>query len=190
MKLSRKLSLLPLLILAVFITMAEDDCNAPEAQTPGGIKKADVTIPLGGDGLTTEQHNVRERLLQDNKPGAIKHLYIISPYSGQVILYSTVKGKVTSSNKRLTPSVVLSDRTSSNGTWGGFSVNINGNSMYTTEVLGDDGTYGSSGDYLYWWDVRGSYHQHYLTGGQIVTVSDQPLPVKSVTINIEAPSEK
>jgi hypothetical protein len=26
--------------------------------------------------------------------------------------------------------------------------------LYTTEVLGDDGTYGSSGDYVFWFDTR------------------------------------
>jgi hypothetical protein len=52
-------------------------------------------------------------------------------------------------------------------------------------VLQDDGTYGTSVDYLYWFDARGAYHQHYVTGGTIVHVSDQPLNVKSVIINIE-----
>lgn len=168
--------------------MAEDSCtDAPqETKSASGVSKTSVSIPVGGDGLTTEQHNVRERLLQDNKPGAIKHLYVISPYSGQVILYSTVRGKVTSSGKRLTPSNVTGNRDGNSGYWGGFWTNIGGTNQQTLEVLGDDGTYGSSGDYLYWWDVRGAYHQQYLTGGQIITISDQPLPVKSVTINIEA----
>jgi hypothetical protein len=31
----------------------------------------------------------------------------------------------------------------------------------------------------------GIYHQHFMTGGQIVHISDQPIAVKSVTINME-----
>jgi len=46
------------------------------------------------------------------------------------------------------------------------------------------GTYGSSMDYLYWWDEQGRYHQHYVAGGQIVHVSSDPVAVKSVLINL------
>jgi hypothetical protein len=163
------------------------DEQSQQAQSASGVTKANVTVTPGSDGLTVEQRNVRDRLVEDNKPGAIKHLYVISPYSGQVILYSTVRGKVTSGGKRLTPTQASSffnqqDRE----VVGGFRVNMQNGQAITNEVLQDDGTYGTSGDYLYWWDVRGIYHQHYLTGGQIVHVSSQPIPVKSVIINIEA----
>jgi hypothetical protein len=167
-----------------FAVAQDPACDAPSAQSASGVQKANVQLAVGPDGYTTEQRNVRNRLMEDNKPGAIKHLYVISPYSGQVILYSTVKGKVTSGGKRLTPSMVTGYSAESSY-YGGFRINIAGQDSTTLEVLGDDGTYGNSGDYLYWWDVRGAYHQHYLTGGQIITISDQPLPVKSVTINIE-----
>jgi hypothetical protein len=166
--------------------MGDDSCDSAKPVSASGVAKAEVKVPIGSDGLTAEQRNVRDRLVADNKPGAIKHLYVISPYSGQVILYSTVKGKVTSGGKRLTPNTIAAGY----GQWPGFAVKIGDDSMVTTEVLQDDGTYGSSGEYLYWWDVRGAYHQHYLTGGQIITISDQPLPVKSVTINIENPGKE
>jgi len=52
-------------------------------------------------------------------------------------------------------------------------------------VLQDDGTYGSSIEYLFWWDVQGRYHQQFVTGGEIIHISDQPIPVKSITINME-----
>jgi len=184
----KALSVLACVFISVLF-MADDSCNAPPAQSASGVRKADVQVPVGADGFTAEQRNVRNRLVEDNKPGSIKHLYVISPYSGQVILYSTVKGKVTSGSKRLTPSNVTTYRDNTNS-YGGFTVGIGGQNQNTTEVLGDDGAYGSSGEYLYWWDVRGAYHQHYLTGGQIITISDQPLPVKSVTINIEKTDEK
>lgn len=160
-------------------------CSEPSAPvSASGVSQTQVSVPTGPDGLTSEQRNVRDRLVADNKPGAIKHLYVISAYSGQVIIYSTVRGKVTSGGKRITPSVVTGYRTDSASS-GGFSVNIGGSSQQTYEVLGDDGTYGSSGDYLYWWDTRGAYHQHYLAGGQIVHISDQPLAVKGIIINME-----
>ena len=153
-----------------------------EPQSASGVKKAEVHIQTNPDGFTTEQQNIKDRLLEDNKPGSIKHLYVISAYSGQVIIYSTVRGKVTSGGKRLTPTTVVDN-------WGGaskgFGVDFNGNTMITQEVLQDDGTYGSSSEYLYWWDTKGVYHQHYVSGGQIVHVSNQPLAVKGIIINME-----
>lgn len=184
----KKLMLVLATLSIAVLLMGDDSCDSQSGkpQSASGVQKATVRVVVGADGLTAEQRNVSNRLQEDNKPGAIKHLYVISPYSGQVILYSTVKGKVTSGGKRLTPTGVVAAYNGSGPTWEGFKVDINGQTAVTTEVLQDDGTYGSSGDYLYWWDIRGAYHQHYLTGGQIITISDQPLPVKSVTINIEA----
>lgn len=145
-----------------------------------GVKKASVKVETDLEGITVEQQNVKARLLNDNKVGAIKHLYIISPYSGKILLYSTVKGKVTSSGKRLTPLSV-------NDTRLGFPVRFNNSEYYTNEVLQDDGTYGSSDPYIFWWDSKGIYHQHFLTGGQIVHVSDQILRVNpnEIQINLE-----
>jgi len=172
-------------MLASFLMGAHDDgCDRPRTVSASGISKATVKIPTGSDGLTAEQRNVAERLKKDNEPGAIKHLYVISAYSGQVLIYSTVKGKVTSGGKRLTPTSVTAYN-SSGTLYGGFSVDIGGNKMTTTEVLQDDGTYGSSAEYLYWWDTNGVYHQHYVQGGQIVHISDQPLSVPGVVINMQ-----
>lgn len=165
------------ILLAAWLLLLSS-CNKPVESVSGTRMTTMEKVQKGADGLTVEQHNVKARIAMDNMPGAIKHLYVISAYSGQVLIYSTVRGKVTSSGKRLTPDRV--DGTSSN-----FSFNVGGTSFYTNQVLGEDGTYGSSIEYLYWWDAKGLYHQHYVTGGQIVHVSDQPLVVPHVVINME-----
>jgi len=176
-------TVLSITMIASALLLTACGSYAPEVPvSSSGVSKASVAVPTGPDGLTTEQRNVSQRLLTDNKPGSIKHLYVISAASGQVIIYSTVKGKVTSGGKRLTPTSVLSGY---NNGYYGMSVNIGGNSYTTGEVLQDDGTYGSSDPYIYWFDVRGVYHQHFLGGGQIVHVSDQPLTVHSILINME-----
>jgi hypothetical protein len=112
----------------------------------------------------------------ENKPGAIQHLYILSAYSGQVLLYSTVKGKVTSSTKRLSPSSVEKS-------FGGYSGD------YSPELIGDDGTYGSSIEYLYWWDIKGIYQQAYVTGGMMLVISEQPRQFGRVTMQVEQSKE-
>lgn len=158
-------------------------CDDTQPVSASGVGKATVKVTAGSDGLTTEQRNIRDRYAADNAPGSIKHLYVISAYSGQVLIYSTVRGKVTSSGKRLSPTTVNNVLTTNN--CAGFRVDIGGQTACTTEVLQDDGTYGSSGDYLYWWDTKGVYHQHYVEGGQIVHVSSEPIAVKNIVINME-----
>lgn len=154
-----------------------------EVQSISGTKMATAKrVKTGPDGLTIEQHNIAGRIDMDNQVSAIKHLYVISAYSGQVLIYSTVRGKVTSSGKRLTPDHVEGANN--------FIFDIAGFRFYTNQVLGEDGTYGSSIEYLYWWDAKGVYHQHYVTGGQILHISDQPLAVKGIIINMEFTQKK
>jgi hypothetical protein len=173
--------------LFMLVMVVACDLPSQQPQATSGVVKTTVAVATGPDGLTAEQHNIKERLIEDNRPGAIKHLYVISAYSGQVLIYSTVRGKVTSGGKRLTPTTVAAiDGQYVDHEHAGFAVDFNGNTKRTGEVLQDDGSYGSSMDYLYWWDTKGIYHQHYVAGGQIVHISSQPLNVKSVIINMES----
>ena len=176
MKRSRStLSLVAIALVAVSLA----GCNEDRPQSSSGVQKATVKVAVNPNtGRTVEQDNIAGRLKMDNTPGSIKHLYIIAPESGQVIIYSTVQGKVTSSGKRLSPKTV-------NSSTRGFSVLFGNETHYTSEVLQDDGTYGSSAEYIFWFDSKGQYHQHYFTGGQIIHISDQPIAVKSVVINME-----
>lgn len=178
--------------LALALAGTEDSCDSgnPVPVSSSGVSKATASVQTGTDGLTMEQRNVRDRLAMDNKPGSIKHLYVIAATSGQVILYSTVRGKVTSSGKRLSPYAISGNRNSDDYCSTGFNVNIGGRSYCTPEVLQDDGTYGDSVPYIFWWDVQGRYHQQYISGDMMVHVSDQPIPVKSVTINLEVAESK
>ena len=170
-------------LVLISLTGCDGCFTSSSARSASGVSKVSVQIPVGPDGFTAEQRNIRARLLKDNEPGSIKHLYVISAYSGQVLIYSTVKGKVTSGGKRLTPTTV--SEVASNNWCHGFTLDIGGSSVCTQEVLQDDGTYGSSSEYLYWVDTKDVYHQHYVQGGQIVHISSEPLAIKSVVINME-----
>jgi hypothetical protein len=176
-------------VAVVVIAVGLTGCNEGTPQSASGVQKATVTVPVDPQtGMTVEQQNIANRLQMDNKPGSVKHLYVISPETGQVLIYSTVKGKVTSSGKRLSPKTI-----NNAGAQYGFKVPIGRDTYYTNEVLEDDGTYGSSVEYIYWWDTAGRYHQHFFTGGQILHISDYPITVKSVILNLEvsnAPEQK
>lgn len=175
-------------VAALFVVATAESCDvrnpAPPTSVSGVRQAAAGVVRTGSDGLTAEQRNIRQRIVEDNKPGAIKHLYVISAYSGQVLLYSTVRGKVTSGGKRLTPETVFAGRSDS---YSGIPIVVSGETQRTGEVIQDDGAYGSSMNYLYWWDERGVYHQHYVEGGQIVHISSEPLNVPKVIINLSGP---
>jgi len=160
-----------------------DDDKEPTSRT--GVQAITASIETGSDGLTVEQRNVRRRLEIDNDPGAVKHLYIISAYSGEVLIYSTVKGKVSSSGKRLSPySVTAQDGQYVGNDFNGFPIDVGGRSLRTGEVLQDDGTFGNSIPYIFWFDANDEYHQHYPGGGQIIHLASQPMQFPRVIVTI------
>lgn len=176
------------IILATALALAPND--SCESQAPpvssSGVTKADVKVPVGANGLTVEQQNIHDRLLKDNEPGSIKYLYIISQYTGDVLMFSTVRGKVTSSGKRLTPVTVNGHWTTDNNNicGSGFAVNIGGGWYCTSEVLQDDGSYGSSSEYLYWFDSKGVYHQLGVASS-LWHISDQPMAIRHTVLNLD-----
>ena len=172
--------LLFILVSGLLIT----SCTEPGQQkSDSGVKKATTTVKTNLNGQTVEQQNIIERLKRDNDIGSVKHLYVISSYTGDVLQYSTVKGKVTSGGKRLSPKTV-------SGNSGGLtgvdynSVNIGGTNYITDEVLDDGGAYGDSGNYLFWFDTQGNYHQYYPSGGTYLEICDKPLRVKKTNLSI------
>jgi len=172
--------------LLILAGCGESPADNNNVKSSSGVHQAQVKVQVGSDGLTVEQRNVSRRLKQDSTPGAFEYLYVVSPYSGQVILYSGVDGKVTSSGKRLAPRTVAAINGEGVGyEHEGVQVQIGNRTLRTSEVLEDDGTYGDSVPYIYWWDLNGVYHQHFFTGGQIIHVTSAPLKVNSVTINAE-----
>lgn len=177
--------------MAVLVAGCDPVDNNRQVESTSGVKQTQVTVQTDSNGHTTEQKNVIRRLAEDNKPGAVKHLYVISPESGGILIYSTVDGKVTSSGKRLAPrTVAAQDGELVSDQLGGIAVKIGDYTRRTSEVLEDDGTYGDSVPYIYWWDTRGIYHQHFFTGGQIIHVSSEPITLKSIVINLETQQTK
>ena len=180
----------PAVLLAVCFYLAlgaNDDCGPPSTPpvSASGVGKMTVKVDTNEAGHTVEQENIAGRYKIDNSPGSVKWLYVISPLSGDVILASSVKGKITSSGKRLTPKTI-----SAGGNYYGQPVTINGVTYYTGEVIQDDGTYGDSGEYLYWWDMRDQYHQQYISAGVMIHISDKPMHWPKVILNMDAVAAK
>lgn len=173
--------IIPILFLSVLASCGEFN---QQQKSDSGVTKASTQVQTDANGKTIEQENIIERLKRDNQLGSIKHLYIISSYTGDVLQYSTVKGKVTSGNKRLSPKTVNNSVgiTGTNGSTN--TVSLNGYSYYTDEVLDDGGSYGDSGNYLFWFDAQGNYQQYYPAGGTYLHISDRPLRIKKANFSI------
>lgn len=174
------------LTLLIALSVIFLSCGDPPQQTSdSGVMKATMLVKTDDQGHTIEQRNIMDRLERDNAPGSIKHLYIISSYTGDVLEYSTVNGKVTSGNKRLTPKTLNSSAgIGANGARGNY-VKIGGVNYVTDEVLDDGGAYGDSGNYMFWFDAQGNYHQYYPSGGTYIHISDRPLRIKKANFSVE-----
>lgn len=151
------LSLSPLLLIGCM----------PEVQSVSGARMATVgALPLDGQGRTSEQANVAHKIQVEGVHNKTWYVYVISPYTGKIILRSTTVGKVTSSGRRLTPSKLIGS---------GLNIDIGGHALSTDEIPGEDGTFGQLVEYIYWTDIQGRERRHFMGGGQIVHLSDKEL---------------
>jgi hypothetical protein len=131
----------------MIITAMLSGCMEPseiEKQTQAKMENAmnvmaQTKVPIIHKSL--ERENIRQRILVSNDPNTLLWIYPMS--AGRVIGRFPVKGKVTSGSKRLTPSTGYDFDTSA-----------------TVELPDEMGTYGSSGDYIFWFDPAGNFHQH------------------------------
>lgn len=158
--------------------------NDSQQKSDSGVTKASTQVQTDANGKTIEQENIIERLKRDNLPGSVKHLYIISSYTGTVLEYSTVRGKVTSGNKRLSPKTVNNGQTQAASSVYYNDVYIGGQRYVTDEVLDDGGTYGDSGNYMFWFDAQGNYHQYYPAGGTYISICDRPQRIRKADFTI------
>lgn len=114
-----------------------------------------------------EIDNIKHRLELTADPGKVGFILLLNQ-AGQPILYEGVKGKVTSGGKRLTPP----DRASAG--WGA------GQNTITRAAPSDEGTWGSSSQYIFYWNTEGVYRQwsgDYLYSDQPTRLRVEPLVI-------------
>jgi len=157
-------------LFAFILLTSEDGCN----NRPSGVQDteqikveenqkrlmAETDIPILKTSL--ERQSVKKRLELFEDENKVSYIYLIS--FGKVMAFYTVKGKVTSGNKRLTTNQKIIQNSGYDA--GNYSV---------VEEASLDGTYGTSGDYIFFWTTDGSYVQwddHYM-------LCDKPLKVQT-----------
>lgn len=117
-----------------------------------------------------EIENIKRRLELTSDPGAMGFIILLNE-SGQPIMYEGVRGKVTSGSKRLTDAVSI--RRFDQG--GSFA-----DTYLTVPAPSDEGTHGSSGEYIFYWNTNGEYRQwngKYLYSDKPFRLSVQPLVI-------------
>lgn len=109
-----------------------------------------------------EIDNIKRRLELTSNPGQIGFILLINEM-GRPVMYTSVRGKVTSGSKRLTkPQEYYGDA--------------------VMDAPSDEGTYGSSNPYIYFWTAGGQYIQwsgHYLYSDKPFRIDDPSLVILS-----------
>lgn len=112
-----------------------------------------------------EIDNIKRRLELTSNPGQIGFILLINEM-GRPVMYTGVRGKVTSGSKRLTKPQEY----------------LYAGSGGVVDAPSDEGTYGSSNPYIYFWTTGGQYIQwsgHYLYSDKPFRIDDPALIILS-----------
>lgn len=117
-----------------------------------------------------EIDNIKRRLELTSNPGQIGFVLLLNEM-GKPVMYTSVKGKITSGGKRLTPPQEVRCLEVAESV---------GCSQQMVEAPSDEGTYGSSNPYIFFWTADGQYIQW---SGKYL-YSDKPFRIEDPTIVI------
>ena len=149
--------LIILFILCFFISACEGEPTNKDEQA----RKAQKAAESINYTENAEIDNIKKRLDLTSSPSLLGYVAIINNV-GQIAMYTPVKGKVTSGGKRLTtPNKVLYQD-------------------LLVPTPSDEGTWGSSNPYVYFWTPSGRYIQtsmNYLYSDQPFRLTEKPLVV-------------
>jgi hypothetical protein len=162
---------LPAIALAALALTACEAAGPPTAQQAQAQKAEEAAQAVTFE-KNAEIDNIQRRLKLTSNPGQIGFILLMNQ-AGQPILYASVRGKVTSGGKRLTAPVT--------------QYRVDHGNAYGTDLgpgPSDEGTYGTSGEYIYFWTTDGQYYQW--AGNYLY--SDKPFrtDVKPLVIAVQA----
>lgn len=153
--------------LSVFALTA---CNQGSSSSPSAKSVQSQKAKEAADSISfsenAEIENIKNRLNLTSNPGLTGFVLLMNE-AGQPIMYTGVKGKITSGSKRLTrpQELVGGDRGEYNGS-------------FVVDSSSDEGTYGSSSPYIFFWTTNGQYMQRngkYLYSDKPFRLSVEPL---------------
>lgn len=160
--LSTKITSLFLLAVCTLVGCNQDDLTPAKKVQAARAQEAANSINFSEN---AEIDNIKRRLELTSKVGLIGYVVLFNDM-GQPVLYTGIKGKVTSGGKRLTKP----DRFEGTANSGGV----------VRQAPSDEGTYGSSGEYVFFWTTEDQFIQwngRYLWSDKPVRLSVQPMVV-------------
>jgi len=141
-------------------TTAQQEYNEFTAAVPYPYANAAPSNPL-------ERENLAKRLKQYDSAGDTNYVYLFT-FSGQVIGYYVIDGKVSSTGSEMTSTQQVTNcGDNNNGDGGGCSV---------TDAIGDDGSYGP--------EEGGDFGVFFYTSTGTLVETDQPFLVSSAPISV------
>lgn len=158
------------------------DSTPEQVVSKSGLAMQSVILGPVKDGMSLEQWNIKQRYIHDNKPDAIKYVYLVGP-NGGVTQHFVISGKVTSSGKRLTPRSVAAYGGGGYST-SGIMVSLGTKKYETNEVIEDDGTFGDSIPYVYMWTTKGNFVQVIPMGAFLMYISDMQLTTSELAFTM------
>lgn len=132
------------LVLISPAIMGASECDGPRQDTKQ--TEADKSRAAANSIQFTEnaeRENIVSRLKLTANPGLLGFI-VLQNEMGQALLYEGVKGKITSGSKRLTKPQHFD-------CWNSGCASV--------PAPSDEGTFGTSGEYVYYWNTQGAYRQ-------------------------------
>lgn len=157
-----------LVVISVFVLAGCDQRAKTKTVKQTQSQKAAVAAESISFTENAEINNIKARLELTSDPGLTGFVLLMNE-AGQPIMYTGVVGKITSGGKRLTKpqALVKGDRGQA---YGHFVMN----------APSDEGTWGSSSPYIYFWTTAGQYIQwngKYLYSDQPFRTTVEPLVI-------------
>lgn len=162
-------------IFAMALSFTISGCNvdqAPATVKQTQVQKAEQAAASIAFTENAEIDNIKRRLELTSDPGLTGFILLLNEM-GQPIMYAGVKGKITSGGKRLT---------SPEQKW---KLDCG---QYCGEDLGpapsDEGTWGNSGEYVFFWTTAGQYIQwngKYLYSDKPFRTTVEPIVIATKT---------
>jgi len=162
-----------ILALGLILSLAACDVATPTGQDNKTLQasKAAQAAEQIQFSENAEIDNIRKRLELTSNPGQIGFILLLNE-AGQPTMYASVKGKVTSGSKRLTSPDTFKQVDCSEY-----------NCDARVDAPSDEGTYGSSDPYVYFWTTEDQYIQttsKYIYSDKPIRTSIKPLVISGV----------
>ena len=161
--------ILVIALAGLFLTACNEGGKSP---TPKSVQsqKAEAAANSITFSENAEIENIKKRLELTADPGLLGFVILLNE-TGQPVMHVGVKGKITSGGKRLTKTYEVKSN------WDcGQAIECD----HELPAPSDEGTHGSSGEYIFFWTTSGQYIQwngKYLYSDKPFRLTVQPIVV-------------